>query len=329
MNKMKIGVLGVSNHFLTRIVLPLMQSDKVEIYGIASRNIEKAKDAANRFGIKKHYGSYDDLLQDSEIEAVFIPLPNHMHKDWIYKCIDAEKHVLCEKPLTMNAAETVEVMEYVKNSKYKVMEAFMYRFHPKWQKAKDLVDLGYIGKVTQIHTVFSYNNQDPTNIRNIKEVGGGALMDIGCYAINSARFILGKAPLRAISLMTEHDVFKTDSITSSILDFGDSRALFTTSTTSFPQQEVKIYGTSGMISVTIPFNDISEIKGAIHLINSQTNQIIEFEPANQYLIMFDAFADAINNNSDLPFSLQDSLENMKTIDAVFESAETGAWVSIK
>jgi predicted dehydrogenase len=328
MNRLRFGVLGVSGHFIKRIALPLMKSEKTKIYGIASRNIEKAQQTAETYGISKAYGSYEDLIADPNIDAVFIPLPNHMHKEWIFKCLDAGKHVLCEKPLAMNTDEVMEIIDYAKDSGLKVMEAFMIRSHPKWKKAKTLVENRYIGDVTQIHTVFSYNNQDPANIRNIKDFGGGALYDIGCYAINTARFILGKAPTRVVSLITEHPEFKTDMTTSAILDFDGVRTLFTVSTASFPQQEVKIFGTEGTITVTIPFNDVSEIPGKILFENNDTTKVIDFEPTNQYRLMFEEFADSIRTNSPVPISLSDSLENMKTIDAVFKSAKTGTWVDV-
>jgi predicted dehydrogenase len=325
MKKMKFGVLGVSGHFLKRIVIPLMDSETTEIYGIASRDIRKAKGTALKYGIPKYYGTYDNLLADNEIDAVFIPLPNHMHKEWIFKSLDAGKHVLCEKPLTLNAEETMEVIDYAATKNLKVMEAFMVRFHPKWRKAKALIDNGYIGQVTHIHTVFSYNNQDPSNIRNIKDIGGGGLLDIGCYAINTSRFILGRPPKKVISHITEHPDFGTDMTTSAILDFGDARTLFTVSTAVFPQQEVKVFGTEGMLTVTIPFNDISEIPGKLLFENNQISQDIEVDPVNQYRLMFEEFAISAQNNTGVFIPLSDSLENMKTIDAIFKSAKSGNW----
>ncbi|MCK5812460.1 MAG: Gfo/Idh/MocA family oxidoreductase [Clostridiales bacterium] len=328
MNKLLIGVLGVSGHFLKRIVLPLSHSKHVKITAIASRNIEKAKSTASRYFIEKYYGSYEELLDDPNIDAIFIPLPNHMHLEWIKKCINAKKHVLCEKPLTMNYEEIIELRSFMKGKEHQLMEAFMYRFHPKWIEAKKLIDNHYIGDIISIHTIFSYNNHDASNIRNIKEYGGGALMDIGCYAINTARFIIGKSPIRVSSLITTHKVFKTDIITSAILDFGDSRALFTVSTTSFPKQEVKVFGTEGTLTITIPFNDISEIEGKLLFENNESKETIKFPKANHYLIMFDEFAKAIKQNTKMPISLEDSAINMKVIDAIITSAEKNSWINI-
>lgn len=328
MSKLRVGVLGVSGHFIKRIVLPLAHSKQVSITAIASRNIEKAKSTASRYFIEKHYGSYEELLNDPNIDAIFIPLPNHMHLEWIKKCINAKKHVLCEKPLTMDHNEMIKLRSFMQGKEYQLMEAFMYRFHPKWITAKNLIDQHYIGDVTSIHTIFTYNNHDASNIRNIKEYGGGALMDIGCYAINTARFILNKAPIRVSSLISNHDTFKTDVITSAILDFGDSRALFTVSTTSYPQQEVKVYGTEGTLTITIPFNDISQLEGQLLFENNETKQVIKVDKTDQYLLMFDEFAKAIQSKSEMPISLEDSAQNMKVIDAIFESAKSDSWVMV-
>lgn len=329
MGKLKLGVLGVSGHFINRILLPLLQSDQVEIYGIASRAGDKAKVFADKWDIPNAYDSYDALLADPAIEAVYIPLPNHMHLEWIKKSADAGKHIICEKPLTLNAEETVEIMAYIKDKKIKLMEAFMYRFHPKWQKAKELVTSNEIGKVQAIHTIFSYNNTDPNNIRNIKAYGGGALMDIGCYAISCARYLLNKEPQKVVSLAQEHDDFQTDVLTSALLDFGGVRSMFTVSTTSFPAQEVKLYGTAGVMTITIPFNDISEVPGEIIVQNGTGTRSIFVDPVNQYQLQFDGFAQAIREDSDVLVPLNDSYWNMKIIDAINQSATSGQWVELK
>lgn len=329
MRKLKLGILGVSSHFISRILLPLKQSDKIEVYAVASRDEEKAKKTANKWGIKKYYGSYEDLLNDKDIEAVYIPLPNHLHLEWIKSCIDAKKHVICEKPLTLNSEEAQVLIDYASGKDIKVMEAFMYGYHPKWQRAREIVAYGEIGTVTAIHTVFSYNNQDPNNIRNIKEYGGGALMDIGCYAISSSRFILNRNPIRVMSLIEKHSEFGTDIISSAILDYDKIRCLFTVSTSSYPQQEVKIFGTSGAITVTVPFNDHYDVRGELLVQNALGTRSVTFEPVNQYRLQFEAFAESIFKDAPAAVSLKDSLENMKIIDALKESDKTNSWVDIQ
>ncbi len=328
LRQLKIGVLGVSSHFISRILLTLKQSDKIEVFGVASRSEEKARKSAENWGIKKYYGSYEALLKDEDIEAVYIPLPNHLHLEWIKRCVDAKKHVICEKPLTLNADEVEELIDYVKDKDIKIMEAFMYGFHPKWQRLKEIVKYREIGNITAIHTVFAYNNQDPSNIRNIKEYGGGALMDIGCYAISSSRFIMDREPTKVMSLVEKHPEFETDIISSAILDYNKSRCVFTVSTSSYPQQEVKIFGTSGTITVNIPFNDHYDVEGELLVQNALGTRRVTFDPVNQYRLEFKAFAEAIFNNTPVPISIQDSLMNMNVMDAINESAETNSWANV-
>lgn len=329
MEKLRIGVLGVSGHLLTRIMLPLSQSKEVEIVALASREIDKAKAAAQKWNINKYYGSYDELLEDSWIEAVYIPLPNHLHLEWMKKSIDAGKHVLCEKPLTLNAGEVQELIDYAADKKLKVMEAFMYPFHPKWQAVKELMKVSGIGEVHTIHTIFSYQNQDAKNIRNIKDYGGGAIMDIGCYAIHSARWILGKEPEAVLAKASYSDAFGTDIISSGILDFGKARALFTVSTSTFPAQEVKVYGSGGSLEVVLPFNDAYDVASKVKVTTGLGERILEFPPTNQYERMFSAFAKSIREEEPLPFDLQSSYKNMQIIDGLFASVQTNGWVKIE
>lgn len=328
MNKLKLGVIGISEHFKTRILLPLSQSESIELVAVASRNVAKSETVAKQWGIPKAYGSYEELLADSEIEAVYIPLPNHMHLEWVKKCVLAGKHVVCEKPLTLTAEETKEMMVFLEGRKEKVMEAFMYRFHPKWQMVRELMDVSGIGQVKSIHTIFSYSNSDPKNIRNIKDYGGGALMDIGCYAISSARWILGREPERVMGLNSFSEVFGTDVLSSGILDFGQVRSLFTVSTDLYPAQEVKVYGSGGTLEVVIPFNDNYDVPGQVKVTTGIGTRIVEFEPTNQYGAMMDAFAEAIRFDLPVPVPLEDSYYNMRIIDQLLVSGETGQWETV-
>lgn len=217
---MKLGVLGVSGHFEKRVILPLQKSTVIEVYAIASRSREKAESFAKKYEIPHWYSSYEELLKDKSIEMVYIPLPNHMHCEWIKKTADAGKHILCEKPLAMNSSEAKTCIQYAQSKNVSIMEAFMYRFHPQWKHALELIRTGEIGKIQSIHVFFGYNNTDPKNIRNIKENGGGALMDIGCYAVSTARFLLETEPVRVLSLVKRDQNFGTDILSSGILDFG-------------------------------------------------------------------------------------------------------------
>ena len=228
MEKLNVGILSTSNHFLKRIVLPLQDAQHCRTYAIGSRDVNKAATVARDFDIPLWFGSYDAVLENPEVDMIYIPLPNHLHREWVEKAIDTGKPILCEKPLGMNAEEAGIMTRKAQDSGVPLMEGFMYMFHPMWQHARDIVRTGQIGKIQYIHTAFSYNNPSPENIRNIPEYGGGALMDIGCYAISVPRFIMGAEPRRVTSFMTEHPDFGTDMHASGVLDFGGPRATFTT-----------------------------------------------------------------------------------------------------
>jgi predicted dehydrogenase len=241
MSKIRWGVLSTAKIGIEKVIPAMQQSELCEIVAIASRRIEKARAAAKKLGIQKAYGSYEELLTAPEIQAVYIPLPNHLHVSWSIKALEAGKHLLCEKPLGMTAAEARQLLDAAeKHPKLKVMEAFMYRHHPQWQRARQLIDEGKIGDLRTIQSFFSYCNTDPKNIRNIAGAGGGALMDIGCYCISLSRFIFSAEPGRIFGIMEYDPQFKTDRLTSGIMDFGRGTSTFTCSTQLAPFQRVNI-----------------------------------------------------------------------------------------
>ncbi|MBN1523679.1 MAG: Gfo/Idh/MocA family oxidoreductase [Spirochaetales bacterium] len=328
MNPVKLGILGVSGHFLKRVVLPVQKLDTAAITAIASRSKQKAESAAVRYSIEKAYGSYDELVADKTIEAVFIPLPNHLHAEWIKKCADAGKHILCEKPLAMNAREAETAVEYAAKKNVLLLEAFMYRFHPQWIHVKELVDTGEIGEVRSVHTWFTYNNSDPKNIRNQPGTGGGALMDIGCYAISFPRFILGTEPERVFGMMTIDEQFKTDILTSGILDFGSARATFTVGTLAFPYQRCWINGTGGVIEIKIPCNVYSDVPAEVVITTGLGERVYKTSAVDQYGLQFDAFAKAVRAGAPAPVSSRDAVMNMKVIDALAASAQSDSWISL-
>lgn len=327
MKSVKFGILGVSGHYNKRLALPLQNADLVSIVAIASRDKEKAENFAKKWNIPIHYGSYEDLLSNPTIDAVYIPLPNHLHAEWVKKAADAGKHILCEKPFALNVKETTVAIAYAESKGVKVMEAFMYRFQPQWQRAKELIKIDEIGKVVDIHTYFSYNNTDLTNFRNKETFGGGALYDIGCYAISVARYLLDAEPKRVISLINR-DETNTDTVTSAILDFGTTRSTFTVSTRCFPFQRVEIIGTAGIITVNLPFNTFTDVPARLTVLNGLGTREIIFEPYDQFQLEFTAFAKAIINNSPVPTPPSDAINNMKVIDAIFRSEKTTNWEKI-
>ena len=328
MKPLQLGILSTSNFFQKKIGIPIQKSPKIKIAAIASRSEEKAKQVAGKFGIPKGYGSYEALLADKNIEAVYIPMPNHLHAEWIRKAADAGKHILCEKPIALNAKEAKESIDYAHSKGVKVMEAFMYRFHPQWQHVKELIAMQEIGKVIAVHCFFGYNNTDPNNIRNIKEAGGGAILDIGCYAVSSSRFVMGTEPKRVISLMQKDANFDTDVLTSGILDFGMARATFTISTQVFPYQRVIVNGTGGNITVYLPFNAHADVELLVTVTSSVGTREKWLPPADQYILEFEAFAEAIRDDKPVPTPPEDAINNMKVLDALFRSGQSGSWEDV-
>lgn len=325
MNPVQWGVLSVSSHYRSRVSLPVAKSPLVEMHAIASRSKDRARKAAQQLNIPVWYGSYEELLQDKEIEAVFIPLPNHMHTEWVKKAADAGKHILCEKPLALNADDARDAIEYARKKKVMVMEAFMYRFHSQWKRVKELVSVGEIGELHAIHSFFSYNLTDPENIRNNPETGGGGLRDIGCYCISSARTITGREPERVISLIHRDETFETDTLTSGLLDFGGVRALFTVGTRSFPYQRVDIHGSNGVISIHVPFNMYPDVPAEVTVTTGIGTRELLLGPEDQYGLQFEAFSSALRAGEPEPTPPEDAVNNQKVIDALFRSQQTNEW----
>ncbi|WPP50683.1 Gfo/Idh/MocA family protein [Catalinimonas niigatensis] len=328
MKALQLGILSVSGFFQKKIAIPVAKSPMIDIAAIASRSQEKAQAASKEYGISKAYGSYEDLLADQTIEAVYIPLPNHLHAQFIKKAADAGKHIICEKPIALHAKEAEDCITYAHKKGVKVMEAFMYRFHPQWQHARELIRMKEIGKVQLVQCIFTYNNTDPSNIRNQAEAGGGAIMDIGCYAVSSSRFLMGAEPKRVISLTQYDQNFGTDILSTGILDFGDSRAEYTIGTQTFPYQRVNVHGSGGVISIEIPFNTPADVETRLTVTNSVGTREVLFAPEDQYILEFEAFARSIKEDTEVPTPPSDAIANMKVLDALAKSAKQNEWVSI-
>lgn len=331
-NKVRWGIISTAK-IGTKSVIPAMQKGQYsEITAIASRNLDSAKQTAAELNIPKAYGSYEELLADPDIDAIYNPLPNQLHVPLSIQALQAGKSVLCEKPIAMTTAEAQQLADAAKqHPNLKVMEAFMYRFHPQWQRARQLVNEGKIGKLRTIHSFFSYFNDDGSNIRNIPETGGGGLMDIGCYNISTSRFIFSTEPKRVVGTVELDPRFQTDRLASAILDFGDGNtATFTCSTQLVPYQRVNIFGTTGRIEIEIPFNAPTDHAARIWLQDSTTGKTEEIDTGvyNQYTLQGDAFSQAILNNTPVPTPIEDAVANMRVIEAVFESGKTNAWVNI-
>ena len=328
--KVRWGILGAANIAVKKVIPAMQAGEFCEIAAIASRNAEKAEQAANDLGIPKFYDSYENLLNDSSVETVYIPLPNHLHVEWATKAATAGKHVLCEKPLGLAADEVRQLIEIRDKTGVKIQEAFMVRSHPKWLKVRELIRTGRIGKLEAITGFFSYFNTDASNIRNKPEMGGGALMDIGCYCINISRFIFAGEPERVAGLINRDETTGIDKLTSAMLEFPDGQATFTCWTQLIPYQRMQFFGTKGRIEAQIPFNIPPDAPTRIFIddgtdLYGEDIETIEFPIANQYTIQGDLFSQNIRKNSDQAISLEDSFANMAAIEAVFRAAETGKW----
>jgi len=328
MKPVRWGVLGIGKHFTQRVLPPLLKSPLVEVAAIASRELQKAKALAGEHGIPAAYGSYEELADDRSLEAVFIALPNHLHAEWIRRCADAGKHVLCEKPLAMNAAEAQAGVDHARRKGVRLMEAVMYRFHPQWRRALELVRAGEIGQVRAVHTTFGYNNTDPDNIRNVLAYGGGALMDIGCYAVSAPRWLFGGEPRRVIGLFTRDETFKTDALCSAILDFGEGRATFTVGTQLFGNQRVDIAGSAGRMTIWVPFNAFPDSPGRLTVTTSVGEREPELPAVDQYGLEFEAFSRALREELPVPTPPEDAVANQKVLDALLASERTGRWEAL-
>jgi len=307
----------------------MLKAEHVEIVAIASRDINKAKETANNLGIPKAYGSYEELLNDDSIDAVYNPMPNHLHVPWSIKALEAGKHVLCEKPIALSVAEAQQLADTAKKYPHlKAMEGFMYRFHPQWIKAKELVDSGEIGELKNIQSFFSYFLDDPDNVRSIADWGGGGLMDIGCYNISLSRFIFGAEPKSVVASLDFDAETKVDNYCSGILEFEKGKSDFTCSTKLAPYQRVNIFGTKGRIEIEIPFNAPTDIPCRLFLEKDSVIEEIIFEVADQYSLQLEAFSLAIINDTEVPTPLSDAVANMKVIEAVFESAKNKSWIEL-
>jgi predicted dehydrogenase len=326
MKKIRWGVLSTAK-IGTEKVIPAMQLGKYcKFTAIASRQLEKAQAAARRLGIEKAYGSYEELLADYDVDAVYLPLPNHLHVPWAIKALKAGKHVLCEKPLGLNAAEAQELLEASRKfPRLKVMEAFMYRHHPQWQWVKQRVSEGKIGELRTIQSFFSYYNSDPNNIRNKADNGGGGLMDIGCYCISLSRFIFGAEPRRVCGIREEDPEMKVDRLTSGLLEFASGTSTFTCATQLVPYQRVNIFGTKGRIEIEIPFNPPPDRPCKIWYGDDARIEEVILEICNQYTIQGDLFSRAVLEDKEVPTPLEDAVANMQVIDALVRSARSGNW----
>ena len=330
--KVKWGVISTAKIGMEKVIPAMQHGNNLEIVGIASRNESDAKLAADTLGIPRYYQGYEALLDDPKIEAIYNPLPNHLHFEWTKKAIEKGKHVLCEKPMTLKKNEITELISLRNKHNVKVGEAFMLHTHPQWIDTVKRIKNGELGKLRAVQGFFSYNNTNPDNIRNVMDYGGGAMWDIGCYPIHTSRVVFGEEPKRVLSLIDRDPKFGIDRLGSVILDYPSGQCVFTVSTQMVAHQRMMFFGDEKKIEVEIPFNAPNDIACKIFvndgdLFQANKNEIL-FDVCDQYKIQGEEFSESIISDSEVPVSLEDAYKNVSVIEAIFKSEKTGTWVSL-
>ncbi len=324
--RIRWGILGVAKIALDKVVPAIAAGHTGRVVAIASRTKDKAKAAAARLAIPRAYGSYEELLADAEVEAVYIPLPNHLHVPWSIRALEAGKHVLCEKPIARDAAEAAELVAARERTGKLVQEAAMVRTHPRWLGAREIVRSGRIGELRAVTGFFSYFNDSPANVRHQPDMGGGGLLDIGFYPITMSRFLFEAEPVRTMGLLEIDPRFGVDRLASAILEFPHGHTIFTCSTQLAPYQNLDILGTRGRIGVEIPWSMPAERPSRL-VVEDDARQAEEigFPPCDQWGVQCDRFCEAIAKGDPAPVPIEDAVANMRVIDAVFRSARSGRW----
>ena len=327
MKKVRWGVLGAASIAVRKVIPGMQKGAYSEVTAIASRDKKKAEEAARKLGIPKAYGSYEELLKDGEIEAIYNPLPNHLHVPWSIKAAEAGKHVLCEKPISLSVKEAKTLLAARDRTGVKIGEAFMVKTHPQWLRTREIIRSGAIGELQSAMCVFSYFNRDPANVRHKVEWGGGGMLDIGCYPITMSRFIFAQEPTRVAGVLGRDPDFGTDRLASAILEFPSGESVFTCSTQSAHFQRMHFLGASGRVEIEIPWNAPNDRPCRIFIgdLMGAAPKVEEFPVVDQYTMQGDEFSRAIRGEREVPVPLEDAIKNMAVIEAIFTAAESGKW----
>jgi predicted dehydrogenase len=334
MKKIVWGILSTANIGVKRVIPAILAGQRGRIAAIASRDPARAASIAARFRLARSYGSYEALLADPEIEAIYNPLPNHLHVEWTVKALDAGKHVLCEKPIGLDASEAEALVQARERSGKRVVEAFMVRFHPQWQRIRELVRSGRIGRVGAIQSAFLFTVLDPNNVRNRAEIGGGSLYDVGCYPIVTARYVFGAEPQRAMALIDRDPALGVDRLTSGLLEFpGGAHLVFSSALQLAAYQRVVILGSAGRIEVPVPFTPQKDHACRILIdtgasLDGSSAAFEDFAPVDQYLLQCEQAAAIFRGEAEQEFPIEDAIANMRVIDALYRSGASGRWQAI-
>lgn len=333
--KVRWGILSTADIGLKKVTPAILKSDLCEVVAVASRDKGRAEDYIATLGLTgkaRAHGSYEALYADPDVDAIYIPLPNHLHVETTLAAARAGKHVLCEKPIALSAKEAEQLRQIPKGIVF--YEAFMVRFHPQWLRAREIVRSGELGELRAIRAVFCYHLTDPANVRNQVDIGGGGIYDIGCYPVTGARFLFDAEPLRVVSLIDRDPALKTDRLASVMADFGQGRQLaFTVSTQAVGHQSIEVIGTKGRVEIVIPYNAPADTATTILVDKgySMDGHLARREiipPCDQYTEQAEAFAKAVLGLEPFPYGVETAIKNMKVLDAIFESERTGAWAEV-
>jgi predicted dehydrogenase len=324
------GVLGVADIAVRQVIPAMQRSRTARVEAIASREAAKAEAAARSLGVPRAYGSYEALLADAGVEAVYIPLPNHLHVPWTVRAAEAGKHVLCEKPIACSAAEARQLVGVAQRTGVRIGEAFMVRTHPQWLKVRELLAAGRLGELRLVQGHFTYNRRDPDDVRSRLEYGGGVLLDIGCYPVMLSRWLFGAEPAEVAAVLDRDPDFKVDRLVSGLLRFPSGQACFTVAGQAVPFQRMQLFGTRGRLEVEIPFNPPADHCCRLLLDDGRDPrgagvETVTVAAANQYALQSDAFAAAVRGGGEVPVGVEDAIANMAVLDALFRAAETGRW----
>ena len=324
------GILGAANIAVRQVIPATQASELCTVLAIASRDGAKARAAAESLDIPRAYGSYQELIDDPDVEAIYNPLPNHLHVPWTIRAAERGKHVLCEKPIALNAAEAEQLLDVQRRTGVQIAEAFMVRTHPQWLAVRDLIRNGRIGELRLINAHFTYFRRDPADVRSNPEWGGGALLDIGCYPITMSRWLFGEEPIEVVGQLEFDPDMHVDRVGSALLRFPSGQAAFTFGGQVALHQQMKIFGTRGHISIDIPFNPPSGIASGFVVddgrdLTGSGAERFAFAPINQYTLQATRFAEAVRGTNTVAVAIDDAISNMRVIDAIFRSAKTRQW----
>jgi len=326
------GILGAAHIAVSKVIPAMQRSPLTPVVAIASRDLAKARDAAKTLGIPRAYGSYEELLADPNVDAIYNPLPNHLHVPWSIRAAEAGKHVLCEKPIALSAADARQLLQVRDRTGVQIGEAFMVRAHPQWAAVRELIAEGRIGELKAIAGHFSYFRRDPADVRSRPEWGGGALMDVGCYPITLSRWLFDAEPIEVTGVLEYDPEFNVDRVGSGVMRFPTGQATFTCGSQLVGYQRMQIYGTEGRIEVKIPFSPLFDQATQIIIDDGSAwdgsaAEVIELPAVDQYRLQGERFSEAVRGTGHVPTTLEDAIGNMAVIDAIFRSAKSRRWES--